>query len=429
MLGSFARREPLVVTCADLHWADETVLTLLERLVEGLRSLPFTLLATARPELLDRWAPTPGRHNFTLLNLDPLDANAVAALAAELLGSDVDPALVAILRERSGGNPFFVEELAALLRDSGDRSPATIQAGRLPATLRGLVAARLDGIAAAERAVLEDCAVVGATGPIDAVRALSSARGDAIDVDDALAHLDGRELVDVDGSEFSFPSEVVRAVAYGTLAKAERARRHAALADWLATRSGTDAPGEAERAAHHYGTVAELLGELGPVSGLPSDLIDRAVPALELAASRAVGAELWAKAARFYDQCLRLLPKDEPDEHRWQLQLGRALANAEYRDLPAAHADLDDVLDDTPAESRFRARALTQLAEVRQMEGDYAGCVRSRRRGAAALARPRRGARSRHRAPGAWPHLDVHRRHGARRRRLHRGARGLPAHR
>jgi class 3 adenylate cyclase/tetratricopeptide (TPR) repeat protein len=377
MLSAFARRQPLVVACADLHWADDAVLSMLERLVEGLRALPFTLLATARPELLDRWTPTPGRHNFTLLNLDPLDAEAVAALAAELLGPDVDPALVAMLHERSGGNPFFVEELAALLRESGpevapEKAPALIQAGKLPATLRGLVAARLDAIGAAERTVLEDCAVVGGTGAIDAVRALSAARGDAIDVDDALAHLDGRELVNLDGDDYSFPSEVVRTVAYGTLAKAERARRHAALADWLAARPTTDGPIEAERAAHHYGTVADLIGELGPVTGLPAEFTDRAVPVLELAASRAVGAELWQKAARFYDQCLRLLPVDEPDEHRWQLQLGRALASAEYRDLPTAHADLEDVLDEAPEQSRFRAKALTQLAEVHQMEGDYA---------------------------------------------------------
>ena len=187
MLGAFARRRPLVVTCADLHWADETVLTLIERLVEGLRALPFALFATARPELLERWSPTPGRHNLTLLNLDPLDADAVAALAGELLGPDVDPAVIDILRDRSGGNPFFVEELAALLRESGPAdAPATIPAGRLPATLRGLVAARLDALGAEERTVLEDCAVVGASGSIDAVRALSSARGHTVDVEEAL---------------------------------------------------------------------------------------------------------------------------------------------------------------------------------------------------------------------------------------------------
>jgi class 3 adenylate cyclase/tetratricopeptide (TPR) repeat protein len=372
ILSALARSAPLIVTCADLHWADEIVLTLLERLVEGLRALPFTLIATARPELLERWSPTPGRHNFTFLNLDPLDADAVAALAAELLGPDVDPALVAILRERSGGNPFFVEELAALLRESGpDVAAASIQAGRLPATLRGLVSARLDALGAAERVVLEDCAVVGAAGSVDAVRALSRGRGDAVDVDDALARLDGRELVDLDGDEFSFPSEVVRAVAYGTLAKAERARRHATLADWLCDHATGESSSNSDRAAHHYGTVADLLGELGPVSGLPADFTDRALPVLEHAANRATGTEMWRNAIQLYDQCLRLLPRDADDEHRWQLQLGRALARAEYRDLTSARVDLDDVLEDAPESSRFRARALTQLAEVLQMEASY----------------------------------------------------------
>ncbi len=428
MLGAFARRRPLVVTCADLHWADETVLTLIERLVEGLRALPFALFATARPELLERWSPTPGRHNLTLLNLDPLDADAVAALAGELLGPDVDPAVIDILRDRSGGNPFFVEELAALLRESGPAdAPATIPAGRLPATLRGLVAARLDALGAEERTVLEDCAVVGASGSIDAVRALSSARGHTVDVEEALTRLDGRELVDVEGDEFSFPSEVVRAVAYGTLAKAERARRHAALADWYASNTGSESA--AERAAYHYGTVAELLAELGPVTGMPDDFTERALPVLEHAASAAVGAENWRNAARLYDQCLRLLPPDTSDEKRWQLLLGRALAHAEYRDLPTAHTDLDEVLDDTPPDSRFRARALTQLADVQSMEGNYPASFATidtaldlwrqleDEHGLATALRARGRA------------VDVQRRHGARRRRLQRGARGVPPHR
>ena len=413
--------------CADLHWADETVLTLIERLVEGLRALPFALFATARPELLERWSPTPGRHNLTLLNLDPLDADAVAALAGELLGPDVDPAVIDILHDRSGGNPFFVEELAALLRESGPAdSPSTIPAGRLPATLRGLVAARLDALGAEERTVLEDCAVVGGSGSIDAVRALSSARGHTVDVEEALTRLDGRELVDVEGDDFSFPSEVVRAVAYGTLAKAERARRHAALADWYASNTGSESA--AERAAYHYGTVAELLAELGPVTGMPDDFTERALPVLEHAASAAVGAENWRNAARLYDQCLRLLPPDTSDEKRWQLLLGRALAHAEYRDLPTAHTDLDEVLDDTPptrASGRGHSRSWPTSSRWRGTtprrsppSTPRSSCGASSRTSTGSPPRSARRARG-----------DVQRRHGARRRRLQRGARGVPPHR
>jgi tetratricopeptide (TPR) repeat protein len=194
-----------------------------------------------------------------------------------------------------------------------------------------------------------------------------------IDVQEALLALDGRELLTLEDDEFSFPSEVVRTVAYGTLAKAERARRHAALAEWLGEHAGgADGP-HAERAAYHYGTVAELIAELGPVKGIPTDFAAHALRVLETAASRASSAELWRSAARLYDQCVRLLPPDVDDEHRWQIQLGRAQAHAEYRDLATATSDLEDVLEEAPPESRFRARALTHLAEVKQMEGDYPG--------------------------------------------------------
>ncbi|MCJ7436963.1 MAG: tetratricopeptide repeat protein [Acidimicrobiia bacterium] len=375
LLTAIARDQTLIVTLSDLHWADELVLTMVGRLVEGLRGLPFALFATTRPELLDRWRPEPGRHNLTLLNLDPLDADAVTALARELLGPDVEPDLVAVLYERSGGNPFFVEELAALLRETDlEQAVHTLDPGRLPATLRGLVAARLDALSAGERNALEDCAVVGSSGSIETVRALVDARGDAIDVDDALARLGARELIDRDRDNFVFASEVVRDVAYGTLAKAERARRHAVLGAWLAERPGAEtSTGTVERAAHHYGIVAELLRELGSVSGVSDDFASRALPVLEAAARRATESEVWRNAARLYDQCLALTDDHTPDTDRWRLLLGRAHALAERRELAEARADLDEVFEDAPSGGRVHAMALTQLGEIHQMAGDYPG--------------------------------------------------------
>jgi len=377
LLKALAREHLVIFTCADLQWADEIVLELLDRLMEGLRAQPFLVFATTRPELLDTWQPKPGRHDQTVLNLDPLDAESVATLARQLLGDDVDDDLVAMLLERSGGNPFFVEELAALLREAGPdpRGPA-LDPSRLPATLRGLVAARLDGLAAAERNVLEDCAVIGPVGPVAAAKALSEARHDVVDVENILARLAVRELVELEDEEFSFPSEVVRDVAYGTLAKAERARRHATLGDWLIENVGAgDVAMNTERVAYHYGTVAELARELGSISGLAPDFASRALPVLRAAANRATEGEVWRSAARLHDQCLALLPADATDEERWHLLLSRALALAEDRELVSARSDLAEVMDAVPAVSPERARALSQLAEVLQMEGDYPGSM------------------------------------------------------
>ncbi|MFO7590955.1 MAG: adenylate/guanylate cyclase domain-containing protein, partial [Acidimicrobiia bacterium] len=77
LLKALAREHLVIFTCADLQWADEIVLELLERLMEGLRSQPIVVFATTRPELLDSWQPKPGRHDQTVLNLDPLDEESV----------------------------------------------------------------------------------------------------------------------------------------------------------------------------------------------------------------------------------------------------------------------------------------------------------------------------------------------------------------
>jgi class 3 adenylate cyclase/tetratricopeptide (TPR) repeat protein len=379
LLSGLAGRRPLVVVLSDLHWADDLVLTLVDRLVDYLRALPFVLLATARPELDERWRPAPGRHNALNVALEPLDAAAVEVLVSELLGDDTDDEVVALLRERSGGNPFFVEELAALLRETGSAGPEvtarTRLPGRLPATLQGLVAARLDALGPAERNVLEDCAIVGASGALDAVRELATRRQDALDPDVALDLLAERDLIELGDDEYAFSSEVIRDVAYATLTKAERARRHAALGDWLAARAPAEDGGTVvERVAHHYGTAARLLRELGPVDGVAPDVTTRALAVLEMAAERARDAEIWRSASRLYDDALAVLPPDAADTTRWRLQLGRARALAEQRELVPARTDVEDVLDDS-SDERVTARALILLGDLQQMEGDYQASI------------------------------------------------------
>jgi class 3 adenylate cyclase/tetratricopeptide (TPR) repeat protein len=370
LFGHVAQKQPLVLVLSDLHWADELVLDLVERLLEWLRGRAFVLLATARPDLQERWHPAPGRHDLTVLNLDPLGADGVASLVQDLLGSESTPELVALLNERSGGNPFFVEELVALIRESGAES--ALRSGQLPATLQGLVAARLDTLAALERNVLEDCAVVGTSGSIESVKALTEARGDAAQTRDALKLLAERELIELEDGEFTFPSEVVREVAYATLTKGERARRHARLGEMLSDRLvRDDSPAALERVAHHYGVEAELLAELGPIAGIPADLSVRALAVLERAADRARGAETWRAASRLYDQALAIPAAADAPQTRWRLLLGRGRALAEQRDLPAAREDVEEVLDGAVDDPRMTARALTLLADIEQMSGDH----------------------------------------------------------
>ena len=119
LFEALAARRPLMLTISDLHWADELVLDVVDRLLERLRSRPFVLLATSRPDLEDRWTPSAGRHNAIFVTLDPLAADASRSLARAMLGDGGTDAQVELLLERSGGNPFFIEELAAVMVETG----------------------------------------------------------------------------------------------------------------------------------------------------------------------------------------------------------------------------------------------------------------------------------------------------------------------
>jgi len=362
-----AAKRPLLIVLSELHWADDEVLALLDRLRVRLRALPAVIVATARREIDERWQPQAGGHNLTTLSVDPLEPAAVRELANTLLGSDATAELTELLAERSGGNPFFVEELAALAREDEGAADAI---RRLPVTLQGLVAARLDTLPYDERAALEDCAIAGPAGTVDAVTALSRARGnDTAEPSprELLRRLAKRDLIELDGDEFVFPSDVIREVTYATLTKAERARRHAALAQWLSKDAQDDDP-SIERAAHHYTIAAALLRELDTVAQLPADLPSQAVALLERAASQAEHREQWPVAARWFDQAVRLLGDDAPVPLRQRLLLGRARAAAELRDVTTARSDLNELVD-AAVDAATRARALTVRADLEQKEG------------------------------------------------------------
>jgi class 3 adenylate cyclase/tetratricopeptide (TPR) repeat protein len=364
---SLSARTALVLALADLHWAQEPVLELADRLLSRLRNAPVFLLATARPGFDQRWTPESARHNTFVLHLDPLDRAATSQLVHALFDGGTDEETVAKLLDRSGGNPFFVEELVAYVQDSERAGAAGAPEGRLrelPATLHGLVAARLDALDPAERSLLEDCAVIGGSGPIAAAFALAGRE----DAPRLMERLGERDLVVLEGEEFHFKSELIREIAYGTLTKAERARRHAELAPVLETR-GETAIGPV---ADHLATAAELVAELGPVPGVPADIGVRAVDALARAARNAEQVESWVASGRHHDRTLGLLPPD-PGERRWTALLGRARSRLAQRALHDGREDALLVLEEAndADQVRFKAAAHTLLGELHAAAGEY----------------------------------------------------------
>jgi class 3 adenylate cyclase/tetratricopeptide (TPR) repeat protein len=258
LLEQEAQEQPLVCVLDDLHWAEETLLDLVEHVADLSRDAPLLLLCMARPELLERrpsWGG--GKWNATTVLLEPLDAAETERLLSEL--GDVEAELRERIVQVAEGNPLFVEEMLALVRDSGG---AEVE---VPPTIQALLAARLDQLDPAERAVLERGSVEGRTFHRGAVAALAD---DDSPVDERLVALVRKQLVRPDRPQltgddaYRFRHLLIRDAAYEALPKASRADLHRRFAAWL-EEHGRDLVELEEILGYHLEQAALYLGQLG----------------------------------------------------------------------------------------------------------------------------------------------------------------------
>ncbi len=338
----YTRQKPVMVVLSDLHWADQEVLDLLDTLLARLARRPFVLLATARRSLRDRWTPTPEAANSVVLHLDPLDDEASSRLLGHLTEGALHPALAALLVDRSGGNPFYLEELVSLITDAGVRTVDQLlqsEAGDLPTTLRGLVAARLDALGPEDRHVLDDAAVLGRSNKIDALLTMAKVkRGhDRERTRSILESLAAREFLVLDGAEYSFRSDVIREVAYSTLTKSDRARSHAGIAQWIEAHEDAHHEYVIDQVAHHWASAAELVADVGPTAEVPADVVSRAIEWILRGIDVAQDDVFPTMVATLATRGLGLVGDDDP--RRIALLRHRAAARADTYDLDGAEAD------------------------------------------------------------------------------------------
>ena len=267
---------PVLLSITDIHWADPAVLALCEHLLVALARLPFLLVTTNRPDPDLVWPPMSTRAAVVRLPLEPLGRISAAQLVRAIVGTDVDDATITTIYERSGGNPLFLEELAVLVAEGGD-----VRA--LPDSLRAVIAARLDQLPADQRAVLDNAAVLGPAGMVNSLHRFADALGQHVEPH-MLDGLRDSGLLRIDDRRWSFQSDSVREVAYNTITKAVRAARHVGVALTMHERGFNP-----DDVAHHLAAAAEITSELGPLAGVPADIRDRALWALESAIGRAHG--------------------------------------------------------------------------------------------------------------------------------------------
>ena len=258
LLHELAAERPTVLLIEDVHWAEDDLLDLIDSLAAQVDG-PLLVLATARPELLER---RPAWHRWAL-SLEALRESTAGELLDGLVGLELPPQLRAAIVDRAEGNPFFVEELLATLidrgvlqRQNGGWTCKELPEGfAVPDTVQAVLAARIDLLPAAEKAALQAAAVIGRvfwTGPIYELV------GGAPDFD-LLAERDfvrRRPGSSLSGErEYAIKHALTREVAYASLPKARRARLHAAFAGWL-ERSGEGNDEHAALLAHRRQMMA-----------------------------------------------------------------------------------------------------------------------------------------------------------------------------
>ncbi|HSC49812.1 MAG TPA: adenylate/guanylate cyclase domain-containing protein [Gaiellaceae bacterium] len=241
LVSEIGARGRTVLVLEDLHWAAEPLIELLARVLSDATG-PVLILGTTRPGR----AGLPAGETLTL---EPLGDHEAAELIDEALAAPLDAAGHEFVLRHAEGNPFFVEELLSdlidreLLRRRNGGWALNTSALSIPDSIQGVLAARIDLLPPTAKDALQAAAVIGRSFSPAAVTALV---GSAAEVRTLVEH----GFVRATEPELVFKHALTRDVAYGSLPKAERARRHAAHAEWLEGVDASDA--RAGTLAYHY---------------------------------------------------------------------------------------------------------------------------------------------------------------------------------
>ena len=370
-LELIARRYPLVLVLEDIHWADEGLLDFIEFLARW-ADAPIMILCLARHELLERrptWAG--GLPNAASIVLEPLSPDEGGRLLSGLLGAAMPPELERRVIEVSEGNPLFAEELVRLFVDrgvvrhteSGWEQAQPIAEVEIPQSIQALLAARLDSLPAEEKRISQDAAVVGRIF-WDRLLAHLAGQSPAVTVG-LLRSLRVKELVVprepstlTDAQEYAFRHVLIRDVAYDSLPKLERARKHREVARWAEERLGERADEVVELLAAHYWSALRYEEEFATDEASLADLRRRTMEYASAAARRAYDVSQFASTAEWARISV---------EQARRLNLGPT----EFADVVSAYlrcTDQSEAYDARLAAAREAIAGLVEKAELSEEE-------------------------------------------------------------
>jgi len=271
LLTALSKERPLLFIVEDLHWADKSSIRLLEALLPLARERPIVFVLLCRPHY-----PETSEHVLSFLSdhmgdaharirLRPLTTASTAELVTHLAGkSGVLPGVQALIADRTEGNPFYVEEVVRTVLEQSPRDGNAQADLELPATIEGVILARVDRLGAEVKPVLQVASVVGRRFDRDVVAELV---GEDVDVDAALDVLVEKDLLKplvsrwtarkrvvrlMPRAEYTFKHALIQEAVYGSLLRKSRRELHAACARVIERRFADHLHDAYGMLAYHY---------------------------------------------------------------------------------------------------------------------------------------------------------------------------------
>ena len=375
---SQSNADPVAILLDDLHWADDGSLDFVNHLAEAARDLPILVVCVARPVLFERrprWGSGQAAH--ARIELTPLGKRGSRELAEVLLQRlcEVPQVLRELITGGAEGNPFYMEELTKMLIDDGvivtgpelwQVAPERLVKVHIPATLTGVLQARLDALPREEKTALQQAAVVGHVFWDEAVAAIHAPSKAALPALSRRELVFGRETTAVEqASEYVFKHHVLHQVTYDSVLKRDRRDYHQKTADWLSAKSGA-------RVSEYLGLIADHYERAG----------DTVNAAAYLRRAGEDAAQRYANAAAldYLNRALALTPEADRAGH-FALLLSREAVFELQGARPAQRADLDalEALADQLDDDALRAKVFTKRAQYANSVSDYPGAIEAAR--------------------------------------------------
>src|SRR6266536_2962028 len=370
--------QPAVLVFEDVQWADPSLLEFVEYLLEWSRSHPIFVLTLARPDFQQQhpsWGA--GKRNFTSIYLEPLATPSMEELLDGFVPG-LPEELQAQILARAEGVPLYAVETVRMLLDRGlleragarYRPTGPIEALEIPETLHALVAARLDGLDPDERSLIQDAAVLGKSFPKQALAALNGSSEERLE--SLLTGLVRKEVLSLQADprspergQYAFLQDLLRQVAYETLARRERKRRHLAAADYLEQSWGPAEQEIAEVVAAHYLAAIDAAPEAEDAAEIGA----RARTMLARAGERAASVAAPAEAQRYFEQAAELA--EEPlEEARLRERAGEMAWTGGNAEIAREELGRALALFEAAGETHPAARVSARLGEVEWQSGE-----------------------------------------------------------